>query len=216
MAGEESFPKFDIDILKNLTSISDMLTYLDLHYHVLGEGSSRRAYAVGDRRVIKLALNGKGLAQNGAEIEFGKKQYLVCARIIDYAKDNKFILMERAQPMNDYSPDDMQEFLYYTNIEDYDMFYRFLRICGQSWDKPPNYSSIAKGNKEYQKLAANPWVRSLIKFAQDNDYNLVGDFIRLSSYGVVKRRDLEGSGFTHGIVLVDYGLTQKVYFDHYN
>jgi len=224
----EKYPEgFDMGILSDpFTNYGDKKRYLDMFFPVLGEGSSRRVYGVDEKRVIKLAINNKGLAQNEAEISFGKMQYAVCARIINYDKQNYFIESERATPLED---SDGDIFEYYTDIPDIRGWFRnFLEYNSygilSKKDFRLKYSqrfSSASGAYSVQALEElisfydNPWVMDLIKFALRFNYVLPGDFPRLSTYGVVERRNIEGSGKKWSVVLVDYGFTEDISRNHY-
>jgi len=61
--------KFDIRKFKSLENISYMKAYADSFLNVLGEGSSRIAYSLTSNKVLKVALNEKGIDQNIAELD---------------------------------------------------------------------------------------------------------------------------------------------------
>jgi len=75
----------------------------------------------------------------------------------------------------------------------------------------------------FKKIEDDPWQEGIVN-NDDNEYDFVsrifdlmgsydnfvsGDLTKLSTYGVVKRDNVDS------IVLIDYGLTDEVYNTHY-
>lgn len=59
---------FSFDMLKSIRSLRGRLKYCKKHLGLpLGKGSSRICFQLDDDRILKLAINNKGIAQNEVE-----------------------------------------------------------------------------------------------------------------------------------------------------
>lgn len=68
---DEARTTFNLSEFKQLDSIQDRLLYAGKHLNMLGAGSSRVAFYLNNRSVLKIAKNDKGIDQNISEIELG-------------------------------------------------------------------------------------------------------------------------------------------------
>lgn len=182
-------------------SYAKKLAYAASHLEKISSGSARVVYKVDDEKVLKVAKNIKGLAQNKAEADWGTQHYEICARTFETSEFGHFIEMELARRVSSS---------------------KFKKILGFSIDTLWSYLwAISKsGNRDKSRLLGtddvsvgemdeNEWVGNLTSFIFDYGYPYPGDFGRESSYGIVSRPE----GDT--IVLIDYGLTQEVLDTHY-
>ena len=83
----EDYPSsFDMGTFKSLKSHAGRNRYAQEHLQRLSSGSSRIVYKIDDEKVLKLAKNDKGIAQNEVEIEYGQYPDIddVVAKIFDY------------------------------------------------------------------------------------------------------------------------------------
>jgi hypothetical protein len=191
---EMAYPAgFSMETLLSFSSYSDRIKYANKNLEYINHGSSRTVFGVDEKKVLKVARNDRGLAQNGAEVRFSKKQIPICARVFKWADDNSFIEMERAEPI-----DDMAIFEYGTGITSMFLFHEYLGELSYREDKV-----------NIKGFTDNPWVQELVKFAKDNKYELPGDFTTLSAYGIVHRKE----GWR--VVIIDYGFTPSVHNDYY-
>ena len=202
----EEYPQsFDMEYFKTLTSFAQRINYCTEHLQKLASGSSRVVFKIDDEKVLKLAKNKKGLAQNEVEIDYSHYDGLegILAKVFDYEENNLWLEMELA-----------------VRAKKSD----FKKIVGFSFD---DYSSalfnheIDAGNSRirYGKMDLDKDVLDEMwenEFMQDM-FDLIGtygipsgDLRRVSSYGIVKRNGEDT------IVLVDYGLTSDVYQDYYS
>ena len=210
---QEKYPvEFSFNTLRNQPTLGYKEKYLKQFFSILGQGSSRIVFEVDDNHVIKLATDEAGYAQNKAEIAIGKKQNPICIRIINYDPDESYIETEKAEPLEDDKESGLY-FEYYTGIS-------FLRFHALLQDLVTgSYSTISGIDQyvvdNYQEELKNKWVQQLIKFAIDNNYVIPGDFAKLSSYGIVKRRTQGRTGWYHAIVLLDLGFTDDVFRSYY-
>nr|WP_271716029.1 hypothetical protein [Anaeromicropila herbilytica] len=73
-------------------------------YKLLGSGSGRRVYDLGNGYVVKVAKNRKGIAQNKTEYEISSNDPSdVFARVKAMSDDSIFLVMEKAQRLKDLS-----------------------------------------------------------------------------------------------------------------
>ena len=58
--------------LNNINSFANRIKYADNNLTRIGGGSGRIVYELNDTKVLKLAKNQKGVAQNNVEFDLGK------------------------------------------------------------------------------------------------------------------------------------------------
>ena len=201
---DEDYPQnFSMDEFKQQSSFNGRIKYCQERLKRISSGSSRIVYQIDDEKVLKLAKNKKGLAQNEVETQYSDSGYPT-ADIFDYHEYFLWTEMELARPLT-------------PKI--------FQQITGFNWldyEKAiNNYGIDANGRKgdEKYKVPLNPeimeamwedeFVYSMFSYIGDTHVP-VGDLKRLNSYGVVKR---EGHDT---IVIIDYGLTDSVYGTYYS
>jgi len=202
---DEEYPtNFDIAHFKTLKSFNQRVQYCQENLQRISSGSSRIVYKIDNEKVLKLAKNKKGLAQN--EVEAGYSQYHdlsdVTARVFEYNQDNLWIEMELARKV---LKGDFQRITGFS-FEDY-----IAAIHNYGNDvHPSKYSQDMPIDKE---IVARMWEDEFVygMFQYIGNYEApVGDLKRLSSYGIVKR------GNQDAIVMIDYGLTSDVYSSYYS
>jgi hypothetical protein len=201
----EDYPSsFDMETFKSLRSHAGRNRYAQEHLQRLSSGSSRIVYKIDDEKVLKLAKNDKGVAQNEVEIEYGQYSDIddVVAKIFDYDEENNlWVEMELARKVR---PSDFKNIIGYS-FEDYKLAIR-------------NYG-IDTGNNKGSKY---PLSKQLVEDMWENEFMYemfsfignyavpTGDLERTSSYGLVNRDGQDK------IVLIDYGLTHDVYSSYYS
>lgn len=73
-------------------------------YQKIGTGSGRRVYQLDSEYVIKVAYNRKGYAQNAVEAYISQTdESELFAKIFYYSHDYHYLIMERAERINNYS-----------------------------------------------------------------------------------------------------------------
>jgi mRNA-degrading endonuclease RelE of RelBE toxin-antitoxin system len=201
----EDYPaSFDMEVFKSLKSHAGRNRYAQEHLQRLSSGSSRIVYKIDDEKVLKLAKNDKGVAQNEVEIEYGQYGDLsgILAKIFDYDEQNHlWVEMELAKKVN---ASDFKNLVGYkfTDIQ--------TAIHNYGID-----SGNGRGRKQEMdsELLDSMWENEFMYeiFDYIGNYGVPpGDLMRLSSYGLVKR---DGK---HQIVIIDYGLTHDVYSSYYS
>ena len=187
----------------NINSFAGRMRYAKENLQGIGSGTGRIVFDIDGEKVLKLAKNQKGIAQNEAEAGAGyydDTQHIV-AKIFNGADDDTWLIAEKAKKVNEKRIKEL------TGIPSLSELYEFLR----------NYEAQSKGQKEYfnQKkdisefFWENEFAQDLQNFIADYSQN-AGDMGRPSSYGEVLR---DGQP---AIVLTDYGLNDEVYDTYYN
>ncbi|MFA5067944.1 MAG: hypothetical protein WC466_07945, partial [Candidatus Izemoplasmatales bacterium] len=184
---EMAYPEsFDFEKFKSINSYSGRLNYAKQHLlGKVGAGSSRVVFKIDSEKVLKVALNSKGLAQNSAESEGYKQNYDVLARVFDVDYNDTWIEMELAKKVTES---------------------RFKQLTKTTPNEVVGWLMEQRGEKTYWlpnvDLKENEFAQEMQDFVFDYDYPLPGDFTRTSSYGEVLRDGI------HRIVVVDFGYDQ--------
>ena len=205
MIGEEYPQSFNMGEFKKLTSFKARIEYCQEHLKRISSGSSRIVYMIDDEKVLKLAKNNKGIAQN--EVEYDYAEHLsnnpVLAKVFDADKDNNtWIEMELARKLNEA---------------------KFKQITGHDWKYFAQevinvYREIHKQKQLYRvpedaKMALwddEVFCYQIFKLMETHPEFKGGDLARINSYGIVKR------GGSDRIVLIDFGLTNNVWDSYYS
>lgn len=196
----EDYPQsFNVADLDAQTTYAGKKRYLEQHLRKIGAGSSRIVYLVDNTKVIKLAKNEKGLAQNQVENDYYiQNEYSdVVAHIFDTDNKDYWIEMELAKRL---SPK------------------RFKELIGLDWDEycyvlrfvfGPTKFNIPEFNQEkIDFYYEHPFAGQILDMS-GNAGTSFGDLIRISSYGEVSRN---GKPL---VVLVDYGANEDVISTYY-
>lgn len=99
----EEYPKtFDMEVFKSLNNFTKRIEYCRNHLPRIAAGSSRIVYKIDDEKVLKLAKNTKGIAQNETEIDRGQDSYFsfILARVFDFHPDGLWVEMELARKVS--------------------------------------------------------------------------------------------------------------------
>ena len=198
---------FDVNHFKTLKSFNSRVQYCNQTLKRLGVGSSRRVYSIDNTKVLKLAINTKGIEQNTTESDsYTQERYSGIVTIVyEASPDDQWIISEFAKPIN------ANRFKELTNIE----FRKYTGYISLTYDQN---QGTKISDKEFQlwgltredrdHFEENEFIDNIMSLIFENDYP-VGDFMRLNSYGEVIRDGMPR------IVLLDYGLTQSTYNDLY-
>lgn len=200
---DEDYPtSFNMDEFKSLTSFNKRIKYCEQHLTRLGSGSSRIVYKIDDDKVLKLAKNKKGLAQNEVEADIHASGWHddILAHIIDAHNHNLWVEMELARPAK---KGDFKKIIGY----DLNQIHQFLmnHHTGKNGGKVQDFQD--------EKLMEELWELEFVSdvlSVLDNWEAHPGDLGRTSSYGIVNRNG------TDEIVIVDYGITGDVVQTYYS
>lgn len=205
---EEEYPSsFDMEHFKTLSSFASRIRYCEEHLKRLASGSSRIVYLIDDDKVLKLAKNKKGIAQNEVEIDMGQQGMLTdtVAKVFDYHPDNLWLEMEYAKKLTKPLFKEITGF----NFDDYTALIHNY------------YATSVVPRKKIHKVTSPPDNVVEDMWEDEFTYNILqmignyevptGDLERKNSYGVVERNGKKD------IVVVDYGLSgdvQATYYSH--
>ena len=180
--------KFDINKLQKLDNIELVKYYANLFLEKLGEGSSRAAYTLTSRKVLKVAINKKGISQNEAEVDVftNPTSKPIVATIYKADPEYKWVISDLVKPLG------VNEFKKLTGLNWYE-FSRELEDVIRYNEQP---SEITKKSN---------FVKSVIQTAKMNNL-LFGDL------GVI---DHWGKTSDGKVILLDYGFTGTVWEHHY-
>jgi len=201
---EMAYPKsFNMEEFKSLSSFKKRLDYANMHLpRKLGSGSARTVFQIDDEKVLKVAKNKKGFAQNEVEEDFYLQGFDIIAKVYDFDQENhSYLEMELAKKITKK---------------------RFKDLVGLSLKEVSDYLHNlkvmynTKGKTKYDRVVEvpddieeNPFIQELRDIVLSYEIPLPGDLARESSYGEVMR---DGKPT---IVIVDFGLTSGVYDDFY-
>lgn len=203
LLGEEYPINWDIEEFKKLNSFKARVDYCNQNLTKIASGSSRIVYKIDDEKVLKLAKNRKGLAQNEVEIEYSNYYDIkdVVANVFDSDDNNLWVEMELARKVSKSIFKNIVgvDFETYCNFLNYNYYTNVKPNSRMSYSKPENID----------ELYDNEFISVMNDFMVG--YNLpVGDLKRLSTYGLVNRYGEDT------IVMIDYGLTEDVYSSYYS
>ncbi len=180
----------------------------------LGKGSSRVAFLVNQRKVLKLALNKAGLAQN--RIEFEKLSGVNSPynpKVFDKAPDDSWIEVELVRPFKS-----MDELAAYFNVGPQDLERLIVLIKNSSvpikekletnirdMEEGPPISGFKTYLESYKRLLASSKLLDVFQYIQSIDL-IIDDFGNYEHFG------LAGDG---RLVITDAGFTSEVSSNFY-
>jgi len=188
---------------KKIKSFAGKIKFADQNLQRIGSGSGRIVYDIDGEKVLKLAKNTKGVAQNEVESGIGTRYDTqnIVTKVFEYDENGAWLISEKAKKVNE------KRIKKLTGIPSLNDLFYYLK----------NFESQNKGGRAIFSQA--PEIKeqlSEIEFVNDlldlmNNYNVTsGDLSRPSTYGEVLR-DGQPS-----IVVTDYGLSDEVYNSHYS
>lgn len=199
----EDYPQnWSMEEFKKLTNFAARTRYCDERLSKLASGSGRIVYKIDNLKVLKLAKNKKGVAQNEAEIEIGTDNYFsgIVAKIFEYSDDYSFLEMEFADKL---SKGNFKSITGYS----FDNFAQELRIFHMS-NNPSMRKYTPEETEEHDIITESDFFNDIIDVMHNHDMP-AGDLARTSTYGIVNRSGKKT------IVLVDAGLTGNTYNNFY-
>jgi hypothetical protein len=155
---------------------------------LLGTGSSRQAFLVDSKSVLKMAINDKGIAQNKAELDIYTNPEIndIVNKIYDYDPSYKWLLVEVVKELKS-----EKEFANLSGVR----FSDFYSVIEQLYEEEISI--------EYVK---NPFIKMVWEAIEIGDLSM-GDIVKLDHWG----KTADGM-----IVLLDYGFTEIVRMTHYS
>lgn len=186
----------DFDHLTSLGSYTARMKYMKSQATMLGKGSARAVFDIGEGQVVKLAMNDKGIAQNYAESSISDEENPILTKVFDADAMGRYIVAEKAEKLDSSS---------------------FKKMTGQTFGK------FASEMQWSGRMAHRGGIKTTSSFAEKvkkwalrNDV-MPGDLGRRANMGIVQRPDPEDL-FGHvrpQPAIVDYGFTRDVAEQHY-
>lgn len=186
--------KFDFEEFKSLPGEAIMQAYAMNYLEPLGQGSSRIAFVLTPKKVLKIARNEKGVAQNKAELEVYTDPATANTATKIYETDDmgRWIISDLVRPI--------------TNIKEFEL------ITGVPWqefveDLTATVSAFARKSGLQLRASAPKFTQSVITMAEKGKNKLkLADLTVLDHWG----KTPDGKA-----VLLDYGFTEEVAVKHY-
>ncbi len=206
LIGEMAYPTFfKMDEFKKITTFNGRIQYCEQRLQRISSGSARIVYKIDEEKVLKLAKNRKGLAQNEVEADYYLQQIGCFAKVFDVDENYQWIEMELARR---------------PKISDFKRIfgYSFEVICAWIDYCVSSYTNRSYRNRKFDELFNSEEFQdnydySIFYMLQDylGNYQLksVGDLKRISSWGLVKENGQDN------LVLIDFGLNDNVYETYY-
>lgn len=198
--------KFVWNHFKELPDNDSMLEYAEYFLEELGKekeeaGSSRKAFFFSGKKVLKIAKNDAGIAQNEAESQLdqtvrGRENLDLFTKVYQVDPEFKWILVDVAKTSAG-STQELDE-------------KRFKEIVGVDWF---TFKNVVKKHIKLDQLKLGPKTQNLLEAILELTSDtrgpgklLLGDVLQLKHWGVT------GDG---RLVLIDFGFTADVKEKHY-
>lgn len=203
---EEDYPSsFDLEYFSKLNSFKKRADYCQTHLKRISSGSGRIVYMVDDTKVLKLAKNPRGVAQNEIEAKYSNYQDIsdITAKVFASDDRNLWVEMELARKV---TPPIFKQITGF-NWDDFKnaMEKHYYRVNPQ---QAPMWFRDSETTELEQEMWEDEFCYDMLSFMGNYDVP-VGDLIRLSTYGVVNRNGSDR------IVMIDYGLNNEVWNGYY-
>lgn len=199
---EMAYPtNFSLNEFINLNTYAKRIKYCQEKLKRISSGSSRIVYQIDNEKVLKIAKNKKGIAQNIAENDYVIQTHDIVAKVFEADNNGLFNEMELANRVNQTIFKKILGF-------DFNNIYSYLSYAVKRLTSPPNFSHDIETKEEINFINNNEWLNELADLVAETNMP-IGDLCKLDSYGIVNRN---GKQY---IVLIDYGLTNKIFDDYY-
>lgn len=205
MLGEEYPQSFNMEEFKTLKSFNARIKYCQEHLKRISSGSSRIVYMIDDEKVLKLAKNNKGIAQNEVEISYGGDYTLdgIVAEVYESDENALWLEMQLAKKITPIS---------FKQITGWD-FNDYAKVVHNYGIESGNADRYAGKLSVPDELTEKAWEDDFTRgiFDYIGNYGVpAGDLTRLSTYGIVSDNGSDS------VVIIDYGLTHDVYKSFYS
>lgn len=207
MISEAMMDSFSFDELKKMKNFKSRKEYCDkyLGFNV-GKGSSRLVYQIDDNKVLKLAWNGKGIAQNQEEYLFSQDNFVdITPNVFEDMSDVEnyfFITSEYVLPAKN------KDFQHVFGIT-FEDFKKLLRTVASWYDSKSFRFNDKLSDEEVASLEEkNDNIKEYVDYVS-NYQPILGDMLRIANYGLIKRDGQEM------IVLLDSGLSEDIFNTYY-
>lgn len=204
---EAMLPSFSLKELDGIWDYEDKFEYCCEHLgKPIGEGSSRAVFQIDDDRVLKLAIDESGEAQN--RVEAGDEIYKDELNIfpIMYSYDREcytWVISEYVLPMK---KEDVVKIFGINDAEFFHIIQALDRLVDK--EKTGDISEREMGSIEYYSKC-HPFLAGLVECFR-NEILLAGDLSNLDNFGITQR-----NGELIPVIL-DSGINMDVYKKYYD
>src|ERR1035437_5392058 len=187
----------------NIKSFNGKIEYAKQYLQRIGSGTGRIVYDIDGQKVLKLAKNFKGIAQNAEESSIGRDYYVsnIVTEVFESADDDNWLISEKAKKVNEARIKQL------TGIPSLTELFYYLDQFKEENRGRRSWHSVSTEVKEI--LDENEFAQSLKDLIAGYDQS-AGDLVKPSSYGEVLRNGIPT------IVVTDYGLSDEVFATHYS
>ena len=194
---EAAMDGFSFDYLISLSSFQKRIEYCkQMLGNPIGNGSSRMVFQISDERVLKVAKNKKGIAQNEAEGEYGKQQYNIFPELFNV--DDNYIFLETEFVL----PCQKEDFPQVLGIT-FEEFQEFIKCVYNSYCRNGKSLHTTMSEERFiELLETNDNLNDIRTYLADYQNEEIGDLLRLANLGLVRRDNEER------IVILDDGLNE--------
>jgi hypothetical protein len=197
--------KFSFEELQTINTFRGRYNYcLSTLGPTQGKGSSRVIFQLSDGKVLKLALNNKGIAQNEVECDWGLQSYNIVPKLYDETDTTNYYYLVSEYVL----PAKKQDFKHVFNFT-FETFCRCL-VSIENWYNPNARHYISPMDDASLEILLNdsdelsPFYNYITNYQPP-----IGDMLRISNYGMTNRNGKPQ------IVLLDSGLNNNVYNSYY-
>lgn len=179
---------------------------------LIGVGSSRIVFSLGDDKVVKLARNERGVEQNKLEATAGRDPHVhkILASVLDMSDEYAWLVSDAVRPLEDGDGATAEKIIGipWSSVRD------LVGVGTSASDEATEVETQKTGVSQKKQapgkargcLVGDGFLEALDDFLGRYSDMLPGDIVKLSSWGVSKNGCL---------VLLDYGITRKKFKELY-
>lgn len=195
--------EFNVEMLDKIRSFRGRFIYCKEHLgNAIGKGSSRAVFQIDDEKILKLAINSKGITQNAAEDERFIQTYGITTKVFDSNDEGLWIISEFAIPAK---KSDFPICLGIT-FEEYCEFIK--KSSARYLPRHKRFFSKMTDERYDDLLENNEWLSGLDDYLGDYQIKGFNDLMVLRNIGMTQR-DRKPT-----IVLLDYGWNNISYEEY--
>lgn len=204
---EAALPEFSLQKLSQITSFAKRLAYCKQYLGpTIGAGTSRVVFQIDDNKVLKLAKNSKGIAQNEYEYEhYYPANQDVLPQCYEADENYTWIVSEYVLPAQEKD----FEVVFHMPWEKFKgwidrTYMQYAPFYVQSHIRP----SMSK-EEWLDSIENNDDIESFYYYMTNHGYEMIGDLKRIQNWGLAKR------DYGPQLVLLDNGLSKEIFHQHY-